>query len=242
MSYAKYRRQSEEQGTVKVWRDRFARRQEPGSQDSPASSRAPDQRGEDACLKPERMETSPIISTKRDVWSLPYVVSIPFTCLDDGAHGVAKSGINRAAYARANGSDRFFIRRRNNSRPHPVIKRRHSLLIGNGMYRSRGEVEEVELISRFLGNAVFQEQARRCDARTVAQKLSEALRVYEEWEAYTDEVRHLGLEKLLHVPMMGGIVLGRAGRSLALRFSVGFIELLSKSETSPESVPISPSE
>lgn len=238
MSYVKFRRQGEVQDTVIDFKSRFIRRQEQKSQDSPAS-KAPDQLGEGTCLAPECMETSPNISTRSDVWSLGCVISIVFTYLDDGAEGVTKYAGKRAAHTRANGCDRFFIRGKNNQ-PHPAIKTWHSLLIKRARNRSKGEGKEVASILRFLETDVFQGQSKRCDARSVERRLSEALSMCEEWEGYTDEARRSGLERFLHGPMIDRIVHGRAGRRLVSRLSVGFIEPLSKSDTSPERVPISP--
>ncbi|KAJ5897090.1 uncharacterized protein N7473_006489 [Penicillium subrubescens] len=189
MSYVKYRRQGEEQGTVIDLRSRFTRNLEQNSQDSPAS-RAEGRLGEATCLAPECMETFPIISTSSDVWSLGCVISIVFTYLDDGAQGVTKYAAKRAAHSKANGCDRFFIRGRNNPRPHPAIKTWHSQLIKRAKNRSRGEGKEVELILRFLENDVFQEQSKRCDARSLEQKLSKALGTYEELELSIDQGRH----------------------------------------------------
>jgi hypothetical protein len=58
------------------------------------------------------MESSLIINTSSDVWSLGCMISILFTYLDDGAHGVARYAERRAAHTTADGRCQFFIQGR----------------------------------------------------------------------------------------------------------------------------------
>lgn len=237
MSYVKYRQQGQEQDTVIDLRGRFARRPEPTSHDSPAS-KAEGQLGKGTCLAPECMETSPTISTNSDVWSLGCVISIVFTYLDDGAQGVTKYAAKRAAHSRANGCDQFFIRSKNNPRLHPAIKTWQRRLMKTARSRSKREGKEVELILRFLETDVFQEQSKRCDARSLEQNLSKVLGTYEELELPIDQGRQSGLDRLLESPMIRRIVPRRGGRALVSRLSEGLIDPR-KSDTSLERIAIS---
>jgi hypothetical protein len=155
-----------------------------------------------------RNETSPIMSTSSDIWSLGCVISIVFPYLDEGAIGVAKYAEKRAAHTRADGCDRFFIRDRIKSRPklpHPAIRKWHSQLIKKATHRKR-EGKVAELILRFLETEVFQEQSKQSDAHSVERKGCEALRTYEEWERNKDEERQTGPEILFQSTVIRRIV------------------------------------
>jgi hypothetical protein len=104
--------------------------------------------------------------------------------------------------------------------------------------RSKREGKEVELILRFLETDVFQEQSKRCDARSLEQNLSKVLGTYGELELPIDQGRQSGLDRLLESPMIRRIVPRRRGRALVSRLSAGLIDPR-KSDTSLERIAIS---
>ncbi|KAJ5369227.1 kinase-like domain-containing protein [Penicillium cataractarum] len=200
MSYVKYRRQGEEHDRVIHLKNRFARFRRPNTHNSP-TSKATNCRGEGTCLAPESIATPPIMSTSSDVWSLGCVISIVFTYLEEGPAGIRKYGKKRGAHEGTDGYDRFFIHDGDTAQPHPFIEEWHSRLIKGAMYRSRCEGKAVELTLRFLESAVFQEQANRCDALSVRQKLIEIWTAYKEEEVERVEYFQSSLERFMRDPL-----------------------------------------
>lgn len=150
----------------------FVRRLKPQQQQNPSLPPTINRRGEATYLAPESISANPTMRTSSDVWALGCVLSVVFAYMAGGAMGVENYCTARQQHPKADGFDRFFIRRRQfmSHKVSPAVASWHRKLIRNA--RSDAEIEALFTMLTFLENHVLKEnQSLRCNANEVAKSL-----------------------------------------------------------------------
>ncbi|KAJ6007839.1 hypothetical protein N7540_011815 [Penicillium herquei] len=181
MSRIKFRQRGQNEVRVRGFRNWFARRVKAEPQNMSAAPPTMNHRFEGTYLPPESMASFPTMTTRSDVWSLGCVISVVFTFLEEGSHGLEVYSGRRSNYRKSNGYDRFFVHDKHMSSAkvhHPAIKDWHTELINKAMDRSRLEGSAVQSTLRFLEDEVFQEQKDRCYAQKLEDNLKNTCKLY----------------------------------------------------------------
>ncbi|KAJ5512547.1 hypothetical protein N7463_002099 [Penicillium fimorum] len=137
-------------------------------------------------LGPESLSPHRDMRTANDIWSLGCILSIVFTYLEEGSSGVMQYRDRRMGHRSSDG-DRFFVTNPLFGRPkiHPAVTLWHDKLIKKARQRSHKEGEAVKSFLDYLEHDVLQpEQAKRCNAQKLEEKLLETFWKYKE---LTDE-------------------------------------------------------
>ncbi|KAJ5721251.1 uncharacterized protein N7483_009185 [Penicillium malachiteum] len=183
MSRIKVRQRGQNEVRVRGFRNWFAQRAKAEPQNMSAAPPTMNHRWEGTYLPPESMASFPTMTTRSDVWSFGCVISVVFTFLEEGSHGLEVYSGRRSNHRKSNGYDRFFVHDKHMSSAkvhHPAIKEWHTELINKAMARSRLEGSAVQSTLRFLEDEIFQDQKNRCYAQTIEDNLKETCKLYNE--------------------------------------------------------------
>ncbi|KAL3481350.1 hypothetical protein BJX99DRAFT_271288 [Aspergillus californicus] len=174
MSRIKYKQQGQKGPTnLSTW---FVRRPQTG--DGSASG-TQNLRGDGTYMAPESTLRGPDrpMTASSDVWSLGCVLSVLFAYLDDGKVGVESYARARSEHREALNLDSFFLH--GGRKVHPVISKRHTLLIQNARARNHLEGKAVELALKYIEKSVLKaDSSERSSARAAEEILRETFKIY----------------------------------------------------------------
>ncbi|KGO69019.1 hypothetical protein PITC_078440 [Penicillium italicum] len=160
----------------------FVRSQKPRDATTSAAS---NRRGDGTYIGPESLSKNKAMRDKSDVWSLGCILSVVFTYLENGRHGVEEYGSIRLGHRSADGFDRFFVTDPLFGRPkiNPAVTLWHDELIKKAKQRSPKEGKAVKSMLDYLVHSVLQpEPSKRCNAQQLEDKLLDTFRDYRELE------------------------------------------------------------